>query len=103
MRFQNKNGGQGPGRHNSAHNSRLGGRAAKYSCACDTLHNSNMCHLHHSDHKCVSLLMQTFPEENFLTETFQEEHLPISDFHKGPWGWPCCSVVGNPPTWRVTS
>lgn len=30
--------------------------------------------------------MLTFPEENFLTETFQEERLPISDFHKGPWG-----------------
>ena len=54
MRFQNNQGGWGPGRHNSAHNSRLGGRAAKYSCARDTLHNSNMCHPHHSDHKCVT-------------------------------------------------
>lgn len=56
MRFQNKNGGGvgQAGRHNLAHNSRLGDRAAKYSCARDTLHNSNTCHLHHSDSKCVT-------------------------------------------------
>lgn len=105
MRFQNKNGGWGQGRQGDTIQPTIAGQGTG-------LPNIVVPVTHYTTPTrviCitviinVSLLMLTFPEENFLTETFQEERLPISDFHKGPWGWPCCSVVGNLPIWRVTS